>query len=297
MDWDKLKTFYTVAETGSFSAAQEPLRRSQSALSRQVATLEETLDVQLFHRHARGLKLTEQGELLRKTVEDILEQVSVAEMSMQEGWSTPRGPLKISTTAAFGAFFLAPRLNLFCELYPEITVTLLIDDGKANLSVGEADVVIRSSPPEQSELIQRRLFSWSCGAYASPDYLRCHGIPQHPQDLDHHHLITLGRDPDFDALAGRWLLDLGADPDAPRRSRAAIGDVHCLQQAASAGLGIVALPSIVTPALLGLAPVLPTYSSPMTNIYFSYAACFRKSKKIAALRDFLVRSLDTVDLT
>ena len=101
MDWDKLRVFHAVAEAGSFTHAGESLNLSQSAVSRQISALEESLNVPLFHRHARGLILTEQGDLLYHTARDVFAKLSMTEAMLTESKDRPKGPLKVTTSTLF----------------------------------------------------------------------------------------------------------------------------------------------------------------------------------------------------
>jgi DNA-binding transcriptional LysR family regulator len=157
MDWDKLRTFNAAVEAGSFSSAGFALNLSQSAVSRQISALEHDLKTSLFHRHARGLKLTEQGEALHEAAREVIARVSIAEARLAENRDQPRGELKISTDVAFGEFWLVSRLKEFHELYPEITLNLLFDGGDADLAMRKADVAIRLSAPHRSSAVQRRI--------------------------------------------------------------------------------------------------------------------------------------------
>ena len=118
MDWDKLRVFHAVAEAGSFTHAGDTLNLSQSAVSRQISALEEALQVPLFHRHARGLILTEQGEALNRTVREVFAKLAITEALLTESKEKPAGRLKVTTTVAFGSIWLAPRLHAFLEMYP-----------------------------------------------------------------------------------------------------------------------------------------------------------------------------------
>src|SRR3546814_1851873 len=109
MDWDKLRIFHAVAEAGSFTHAGDSLHLSQSAVSRQISSLEESLNVRLFHRHARGLILTEQGELLYRTVHDVFAKLTMVEAQLTDSQERPQGPLKIATTIGLGSLWLTPR--------------------------------------------------------------------------------------------------------------------------------------------------------------------------------------------
>ena len=178
MDWDKLRIFHAVAEAGSFTHAGEALNLSQSAVSRQISALEESLSVPLFHRHARGLILTEQGELLYRTAHEVFAKLAMAEAQLSESKDRPKGQLKVTTTVALGSTWLTPRMGEFLEVYPDVTVDLLLDDRELDLSMREADVAIRMAPPRQPELIQRHLMTVHMHVYAAPTYIKRYGLPK-----------------------------------------------------------------------------------------------------------------------
>jgi DNA-binding transcriptional LysR family regulator len=232
--------------------------------------------------------MTEQGELLHKAVREISAQVSMAEALLAEHRAYPRGALKISTNMAFGAFWLAPRLHEFHELYPEITPILSFDGGEADLSMREADVAIRLSPPLKSDVVQRRILSSRSFAYAAPEYLRKYGTPYQPRDLNKHRLIVHSGNGRASSAEGNWLLRLGAAENNPRRPVAALDNVHGLFTAVQSGLGIGALPHFASPESSGLIRVLPDLASPRVDGYFVYPAELRNSKRIAVFRDFLL---------
>jgi len=228
MDWDKLRVFHAVAEAGSFTHAGESLNLSQSAVSRQISALEESLAVPLFHRHARGLILTEQGELLFRTAREVFAKLSMAEGLISESKDRPKGPLKITTTVAFGSSWLTPRIREFLDLYPEIQVTMVIDDTELDLSMREADVAIRMTPPRQPDLIQRHLLSVPTHVYAASDYVKKHGMPQRPEDLDNHRLIVYGEDARPPVQNVNWLLDSGARPGQERKPILAVNNFYAM---------------------------------------------------------------------
>jgi DNA-binding transcriptional LysR family regulator len=192
MDWDKLKVFHAAAQAGSFTHAGEQLGLSQSAVSRQVSALEQELGVSLFHRHARGLILTEQGELLQNTAHDVFMKLEAARTKLTDSRERPNGELRVTTTVGIGVHWLTPRLGEFLDLYPEIRFTLITTDGELDLAMREADVAIRLRQPTQPDLIQRKLFSLHFHACASPEYLKRFGTPRSVDELDQHRLIILG---------------------------------------------------------------------------------------------------------
>jgi DNA-binding transcriptional LysR family regulator len=291
MDWDKLRVFHAVAEAGSFTHAGEALNLSQSAVSRQISALEDSLSVPLFHRHARGLILTEQGELLFRTAREVFAKLAMSESLISESKDRPKGPLKITTTVAFGSIWLTPRIHEFLDLYPEIQVSLVVDDTELDLSMREADVAIRMTPPRQPDLIQRHLVSVQEHIYGSPDYLKKHGTPQRPEDLDDHRLIVYGDDSRPPVPGVNWVLDAGAKPGKDRRPILSVNNSYGMLRAVSSGLGLASLPDFVTTENNGLIRVLPELTGPPQEAYFVYPEELRSSKRISVFRDFLLRKV------
>lgn len=287
MDWDKLRVFHSVAEAGSFTHAGDTLNLSQSAVSRQISALEEALQVPLFHRHARGLILTEQGEALNRTVREVFAKLAMTEALLTESKEKPAGRLKVTTTVGFGSIWLASRCQAFLEQYPEVTMSLLLDDGDLDLAMREADVAIRMHPPKQPDLVQRHLMDIHWTVYASPDYLKKHGTPQTPEDLDNHKIILFGgyRPPVEDI---NWLAEAGRRPGNPRRAALEINNLHGMALAIRSGLGIGVLPDYLGRDTEGLVTVLQDVKAPKVDVFFVYPEELRNSKRVAVFRDFLL---------
>jgi DNA-binding transcriptional LysR family regulator len=290
MDWDKLRVFHAVAEAGSFTHAGDTLNLSQSAVSRQISALEEALSVPLFHRHARGLILTEQGDQLNRTVREVFAKLAMTEALLTESRDKPAGRLKITTTVGFGSTWLAPRLPSFLEAHPEISVSLILDDGDLDLAMREADVAIRMHPPKQPDLIQRHLLEIEWVVVAAPSYLEKHGTPATIEDLDNHKLVLFG---DYHAPVAEinWLAEAGRRPGSPRRPVLEVNNVASMAQTIRGGLGIGSLPGWMVPELDGLVRLLPDARRPKVDCYFVYPEELRNSKRVAVFRDFLLAQL------
>ena len=293
MDWDKLRVFHAVAEAGSFTHAGDTLNLSQSAVSRQISALEEALQVPLFHRHARGLILTEQGESLNRTVRDVFAKLAMTEALLTESKERPAGRLKVTTTVGFGEIWLAPRLTTFLETYPEVSITLLLDDAELDLAMREADVAIRMHPPKQPDLVQRHLTTLQWHVCASPDYLKRHGVPQRPEELDAHRLILFGshHPPITDV---NWLAEVGRRPGNPRRAVLEVNSTHAVLLAIRSGLGIGALPDYVVAESPDIVRVLTDLKGPKVDVFFVYPEELRNSKRVAVFRDFLLSRLGEI---
>jgi DNA-binding transcriptional LysR family regulator len=290
MDWDKLRVFHAVAEAGSFTHAGDTLNLSQSAVSRQISALEEALQVPLFHRHARGLILTEQGESLNRTVREVFAKLAMTEALLTESKEKPAGRLKVTTTVGFGASWLAPRLIGFLDAYPDVTVTLLLDDGDLDLAMREADVAIRMHPPKQPDLIQRHLMAMNWVVCASPGYLEKHGAPQRPEELDQHRTILFG-DYRTPVAEINWLAEAGRRAGSPRRATLEVNNLHAMLLTIRAGLGIGAIPDYMVNGDDGLVRLLPELKAPKVDVYFVYPEELRNSKRVAVFRDFLLAQL------
>lgn len=290
LDWDKLRVFHAVAEAGSFTHAGDTLNLSQSAVSRQIQALEESLAVPLFHRHARGLILTEQGETLNKTVREVFAKLAMTEALLTESRERAAGRLKVTTTTGFGSTWLAPRLEKFLKLHPEVTVTLLLDDTELDLAMREADLAIRMHPPRQPDLIQRHIATFGWKVVGSPEYLRTAGMPARAEDLDAHRLIIYGDyRPPVDDI--NWLAEAGRRPGSPRRAVVEVNSLTAMLRAVRSGLGLAALPDYMGEDLAELVPVLTEMKAPKIEAFFVYPEEMRNSKRVAVFRDFLVAEL------
>ena len=279
------------AEAGSFTHAGEILNLSQSAVSRQISALEESLNVPLFHRHARGLIPTEQGELLYRTAREVFAKLSMTEAMLTESREHPKGPLKVTTTVAFGSTWLTPRLREFLTIHPEIRLTLLLDDGELDLGMREADIAIRMTSPRQPDLIQRHLMTVQFHIYGHVSYLKRRGVPKTVQDLDNHDLIAYPNDARSPVPNINWLLEAGDPPTGARNATMRVNNVYAIYQAVESGLGLAALPDYMVNGSRDMVRVLPELSGPKVEAYFVYAEELRHSKRIAVFRDFIVRKV------
>ncbi len=288
MDWDKLRIFHAAAEAGSFTHAGEALGLSQSAVSRQVSALEIDLEVPLFHRHARGLILTEQGDLLFRTVQDVMAKLESAKLRLNDSREKPHGDLRVTTTLGIGTNWLAPRLGQFLELYPDIKLQVLLSDDELDLAMRAADVALRLREPSQPDLIRRRLFTVHYHLYASPEYLKRHGQPQTLDDLDGHRLLSYATSSSSFLDDLNALLYAGRDPKNPREPVMSVNNITALQRAAEAGVGIAILPDYINIPAKGLVQLLPHAVMPELECYLVYPEEMKNVARVQVFRDFLV---------
>ena len=290
MDWDKLRIFHAVAEAGSFTHAGDVLNLSQSAVSRQISALEEALQVPLFHRHARGLILTEQGEAMNRTVREVFAKLAMTEALLTESKEKAAGRLKVTTTTGFGSMWLTPRLPAFLRNNPDVSITLILEDGDLDLGMREADVAIRMHPPRQPDLVQRHLADIHMPACASPAYLEAAGTPGCLDELDDHKLVLFGSyqppAPDIN-----WLATAGKSNGQKRSSTFEVNNFAAMAEAVEAGLGIGSLPHYIVNERPGLRKILSQVKSPVIEAYFVYPEELRTSKRVAVFRDFLLTEM------
>jgi len=291
MDWDKLRIFHAVAEAGSFTHAGDILKLSQSAVSRQVSALEQSLSVPLFHRHARGLVLTEQGEILYRAVHDVVARLADTEARLIDSRREAEGPLKVTTTVGLGSTWITPRIKEFHDLYPDIRISLIVNDQEMDLLMGEADVAIRMRRPSQPDLVQRHLMVVHFHLYAAQTYIDQYGAPETAEDLDSHRLIAYAEGTRPPIADVNWTLELGAEPTKVRRPVFTVNNVYGIFRSVESGLGIASLPDYMAESSPELIRVLPDFEGPSIDSYLVYPEALRHSKRIAVFRDFLLSKI------
>ncbi|MCH4091326.1 LysR family transcriptional regulator [Acetobacter sp.] len=290
MDWDKLRIFHAVAEAGSFTHAGDVLNLSQSAVSRQISALEEVLQVPLFHRHARGLILTEQGETLNQTVREVFSKLEMTQTLLTESKEKAAGRLRVTTTTGFGSCWLMPRLHRFMAQNSDISITLILEDNDLDLGMREADVAVRMHAPRQPDLIQRHLADFPLSVFASPRYIEQFGQPTSLEDLSSHNLVAFGGyHPPVPHV--NWLLEAGMPDGARRTARLEVNSMVAMADAISAGLGIGSVPGYAVAEYPELIKVLPNVEPPKVEAFFVYPEELRSSKRVAVFRDFLTSEL------
>ncbi|MGB7322006.1 MAG: LysR family transcriptional regulator [Albidovulum sp.] len=288
MDWDKLRIFHAVADAGSLTHAGETLHLSQSAVSRQIRALEDSLDATLFHRHARGLILTEQGELLFDATSAMNKRLETAAARIRDSEDEAFGELKVTTTTAFGTLWLAPRLGKLYEQYPDLKIELMLEERVLDLPMREADVAIRMKEPSQADLIRRRLMNIRMCLYATSEYLEAAGTPEVLEDMATHRLVNQSpASPQVGAGAtlGQRLLSHNI------RSTLTVNSYYGVLQAVLHNLGIGVLPDYLAEDFPNLVRVLPDVESGDVPVFLAYPEELRHSKRISAFRDFVMQEI------
>ena len=287
MDWDKLKIFHAVAEAGSFTSATVILNISQSAISRQIQSLEEDLNVKLFERHARGLTLTENGEYVYKTAREVIGKLKEVERSLGDKKNKPTGKLTVSTVVSFGTTWLTPRIQEFMQLNPEIEIELIFDDKELDLSTRQADIGIFMRRPKKLSYIQRKLININYHIYGSPKYLEKHGYPKTVKDLDKHKFISFGRGAPSPVYNPDWALKLGMKDNKKRKTVMKVNSVYGLLLAVQSGVGLASLPDYLTSKQPNIVKILPKIEGPITEAHFVYPQSLKNTARVQAFRNFL----------
>ncbi len=273
MDWDKLRIFHAVADAGSLTHAGDKLNLSQSAVSRQIRGLEEQLNTNLFHRHARGWILTEQGELLFDATVAMSKRLDTAAARIRDSEEEVFGELRVTTTTGFGTLWLAPRLPKLYEKYPDLKVDLMLEERVLDLPMREADVAIRMKEPSQADLVRKKLMMIKMCMYASP-----------LEDMSDHRLICQNTDSN-QVHAGLNLIQQLMMHDV--RSMLTVNNYFGVLQAVINNLGIGVLPDYLIQDFPDLVQVLPETESADVPVFLAYPEELRASKRVAAFKDFV----------
>ena len=287
MDWDKLKIFHAVAEAGSFTSATVILNLSQSAISRQIQSLEDDLKVKLFERHARGLTLTENGEYVYKTAHEVIGKLKEVETSLGDQKDKPTGKITITTVRSFGTHWLTPRIQEFMKLHPEIEVELIFDDKELDLSTRQADIGIFMRRPKQLNYIQKKLIDINYHIYGSTKYLEKYGIPKTINDLNKHRFISFGKGAPSPVYNPDWALKIGMKDNKKRKPIMKVNSVMGLLLAVESGVGLAALPDYLVFKSSNLIKVLPKVEGPITEAHFVYPQSLKNVARVSSFRNFL----------
>ena len=287
MDWDKLKIFHAVAEAGNFTKATYILNLSQSAISRQIQSLEQELKTQLFERHARGLSLTENGEYLFKTAREVISKLKDVESTLMDKKNKLSGKLTVTTVVSFGTTWLTPRIQEFMKLNPEMEIELIFDDRELDLSTRQADIGIWMRRPKQLNYIQKKLIDIHYHIYGSTKYLEQSGHPKTISELNKHNFISYGKGAPSPVFNPDWALKLGVKDNKKRKPVMKVNSIYGLLLAVQSGVGLAALPDYITISVPNIIKVLPQIEGPKTEAYFVYPQSLKNVARVIAFRNFL----------
>jgi DNA-binding transcriptional LysR family regulator len=278
-----------VIEAGSFARAGDALGLTQPAVSRAVARLEARVGIRIFNRTARAISLTDEGRRYYELVEPLIAGIEQATMMAGATKTAVRGRLRVNVDGTFGHHVLAPRINEFLDLYPELSVEILAHDTVGDMVGGGIDVAVRFGQPDNRSVHAELLLETRVLTCASASYLRRHGTPASPSDLAGHQCILI-RDP----MTGRpytWEFQRGGEIvpfTAP--SRITVNDTGSLVGACRSGAGIAQLLEIYAGRLIaggGLVHILPDWADEVFPLHAYYRRSELMPAKVRAFLDFV----------
>lgn len=287
-----MHAFRRIVERGSFARAAEDLGVSPALLSREIKLLEESLGTMLLTRTTRSMSLTDAGRLYYDEATGILDAVTQVETRIRDGAGAVRGHLKVNASSSFGQTVIAPILPSFLDAYPDLRLTVSMDDRVVDMVEGGFDVSIRIRPAmPDSALVARRIGMMRQRIFAAPNYLESAGVPQAPQDIARHRVIGFLL---ADHLSS-WTLNgpsgsTVVDLDPPVR----VGNSLVLRDLLIAGQGIGTLPDFVSNEAEArglLVRVLPDWELPAPEIFAVTASRLGMDAKVTAFLDHLRAAL------
>jgi DNA-binding transcriptional LysR family regulator len=241
--FDTLLAFVRVVEAGSFTKAAQTLHMSKTTVSQLVQQLEARLQVKLLHRTTRQVKVTAEGAAYYERVARVLGDLQDADDVLAGDLAAPRGRLRIDVPSPFARLILMPALPAFHQRYPEIQVIMGVSDRNVDVIGENVDCVIRGGGITVPSLVARHVADLQLGAYASPDYLRAHGTPAHPLELEEepHRIVGYLRSSSGDIAQMR--MQRGEEEVALRgRYIVATDDGNAYIAAGVAGMGVLWAP-------------------------------------------------------
>jgi DNA-binding transcriptional LysR family regulator len=288
LDLSGMAIFVSVVESESFTGAARELGLSKSAVSKQIARLEDRLGARLLNRTTRRLSLTEAGTAFYEGCRRVVDEAEVAEQRVSRLSAAPRGLLRVNAPMSFGVRHVGPCLSDFLSACPELTLDLALNDRLVDLVEEGYDVAVRIGVLADSSLVARRLAPSHLVLCAAPGYLVARGRPAAPEDLARHDCASYS----YRTAGPEWRF-LG--PDGLRRvkvsGRVTVNNGDVLLAAALRGLGIVMLPSFIAGDALRaghLERVLPEWRvAEEANVYAVYPASRNLSPKVRVFVDFL----------
>jgi DNA-binding transcriptional LysR family regulator len=186
-----------IVDSGTFAAAGDILNMSQSGVSRSIARLEARLGIRLLERTTRSVSLTEEGRSFYEQVMPLLAGLEEAAASAAQGTTAVRGRLRVSLDPYFSRLILGPRLGAFLESHPQLRLELITTDRLGDLVAEGFDLAVRFGHPRPSTLVARKLLDTRMVTVAAPAYLKRHGHPKDPRELEKgHHVCIQFRDPE-----------------------------------------------------------------------------------------------------
>lgn len=281
-----------IVDSGSFAAASEALDMSQSGVSRSVARLEARLGIRLFDRTTRSVKLTDEGRRFYEQIVPLLSGLEEAAASASQGASAVRGRLRVNIDPFFSRLFLGPRLGAFVEKYPGLQLDLITSNQLGDMVADGFDLAVRFGHPRETTLIARKLLDTRVITVASPAYIKKHGRPLAPADLEREpHTCIQFRDPET-GRPFQWEFHRGKKKILiAARGRLSANDVGTMHGVCLAGHGIAQVLALGAEQLLAsgrLIDLFPDWPDETFPLYAAYPSRHHLPATVRAFLDFIV---------
>lgn len=297
-----LEVFKAVADRGSFTKGADALGLSNAVTSRALQELEAQLGVRLLQRTTRSVSLTSEGRDVLERAESLLDSYDDLIAASKLGAQEVAGEIRLSAPTSLGGRRLGPMLAGFTERYPLVRVDLQLTDSQDDM-VGEGvDLALRVGDDLKRSLIARRIGEVKLGIFASPKYLKRHGVPQRPSELSRHHCLTYGGTGKNPAWRLRHRLT-GEQGEWPARGTLHTNNGDALAAAAVCGSGLVLLPRYMVDGAVSrgdLQAVMTDWQAPPLGLYLAYASRRNQPVRIRRLIEHLAEkvkeALDDIDV-
>ena len=289
-DLNDMLYFAEVVERGGFAAAGRALGIPKSRLSRRIAELEERLGVRLLQRTTRKLSLTEVGSAYLRHCQAMRDAAQAAQDTVEQVQSEPRGTVRVSCPVTLSQTVLAPLMPRYLARYPQVRVEMLVVNRPVNVVEEGVDVALRVRPSleDSASMVVKRLDLARQVLLASPEYLTRHGVPQTPQDLMQHQVLSMSV---FDGVA-HWRMrsDTGAEVQLQPQVRYMADDLMTLKLGVLGGAGMCYLPDYMCQSEMDqglLVRVLPQWHFPPGIVHAVFSSRRGLTPAVRSFLDFL----------
>lgn len=292
MDWNLVRSFLAVAETGTLAAAAETLGASQPTVGRHIDALEASTGLTLFARGRQGMVLSEAGLSLVEEAKAMQAEADRFELKAAGRAQSVSGPVRITASEVVSTYILPPIIAAFGQVEPDIQIELVSSNSVENLLSRDADIAVRMFRPLQNDIIARKTSELGMGIYAHQSYLAAHGEPDNVDAFLQHRLIGMDRS----TLIIDGMSDLGITAD---RNLFAVrtDDQVAYWELLRAGAGIGFAAHILAAGDADIKRLLPHVQIPALPIWLASHQELKTSQKIRRTMDYLHQTLSILPLT
>ena len=282
-----MQVFCRIVELGTFAAVAREMNLSAMMISKYIAQLEKSLGVVLLNRSTRSLTLTEAGRFYHNRSKQLLEDFNELEESTAQIGSTVKGHLKINAPIDFGGLYMVPAIDAYQKLYPDVKIQMSLDNKPVNLRQGLFDISILVTDTLDPGVVAKKINQTELCTYASPAYIKTHGVPKNLDELSLHRCLHYMNTPHGD----HWIFnDAGKSVKIKSHWAFSTNNGRALCEAAVLGMGIIQAPQLSVKSYLDnkqLVEILPEYRITSLLIYATYLQRRFYPAKLSTFIDFL----------